>query len=71
MVEWHVTPDYIINNWTDELLQLMIYKLEERKERESDITKELPPKQQREVISDTELFSRSSNLIKWDKKIGD
>lgn len=35
MAEWHVTPDYIVNNWTDELLNLMIEKLVERKERET------------------------------------
>jgi len=35
MAEWHVTPDYIVNNWTDELLDLMQEKLNERKERES------------------------------------
>ena len=34
MVEWHTTPDYIINNWTHELLDLMVRKLGERKERE-------------------------------------
>ncbi|KKL47865.1 hypothetical protein LCGC14_2331230, partial [marine sediment metagenome] len=22
MAEWHVTPDYIVNNWTNELLDL-------------------------------------------------
>ncbi len=30
MTEWHVPPDYIINNWTDELLDLMIQKFNER-----------------------------------------
>ena len=29
--EWHITPDYIVNNWTDELLDLMLVKLAERK----------------------------------------
>ena len=33
MSEWQVTPDYIINNWTDELLNLMIEKLVERENR--------------------------------------
>lgn len=28
--EWHVTPDYINRNWTEELLQLMFLKREER-----------------------------------------
>ena len=35
MAEWQVTPDYIVNNWTDELLELMTEKLVERKLRES------------------------------------
>ena len=33
MVEWHITPDYIVNNWTDELLDLMIEKMVERANR--------------------------------------
>ncbi len=40
MVEWHVTPDYIVNNWTDELFDLMMEKLIERKGREVE---GLPP----------------------------
>lgn len=36
MVEWHVTPDYIVANWTDELLDLMITKMVDRKERERE-----------------------------------
>lgn len=36
MVEWHVTPNLIINNWTDELLDLMMKNLIKRKEREVD-----------------------------------
>ena len=36
MVEWHTTPDYIVNNWTDELFELMVVKMVERKKRESD-----------------------------------
>lgn len=31
MSEWHLTPEYIINNWTDELFDLMVEKLIERK----------------------------------------
>jgi len=34
MAEWHVTPDYMLNNWTDELFDLMVEKLIERKKRE-------------------------------------
>ena len=31
LLEWHVTPDYIVNNWTEELLELMVGKLAERR----------------------------------------
>jgi len=31
MSEWHVTPDYIVTHWTDELFDLMVEKLTERK----------------------------------------
>lgn len=57
MSEWHITPDYIVNNWTDELLLLMTEKLAERKERELDAAKG-------KKVSDTTLFSRAKNLIK-------
>ncbi len=43
MAEWHVTPDYIVNNWTDELLNLMTEKLEERKKRENDAVRGIEP----------------------------
>ena len=36
MFEWHTTPDYIVNNWTDELFELMVVKMVERKKRETD-----------------------------------
>jgi len=39
MAEWHVTPDYIVNNWTNELLDLMVKKLNERWERQSQARK--------------------------------
>jgi len=39
MAEWHVTPDYIVNNWTNELLDLMVKKLNERWERQSQAIK--------------------------------
>ena len=34
LTEWHVTPDYVVANWTEELLELMLDKLIERKKRE-------------------------------------
>ena len=57
MVEWHTTPDYIVNNWTDELLNLMIEKLVERKQKETQ------PRQSGKV-SDKLLFAQAKNLIK-------
>ncbi len=61
MSEWHVTPEYIINNWTDELLDLMLEKLIERK---SQTSKE--PESPK--VSDELLFAQANNLIKVDKK---
>ncbi len=31
MSEWHLSPDYIVTHWTDELFNLMVEKLTERK----------------------------------------
>jgi len=31
MTEWHLSPDYIVTHWTDELFNLMVEKLTERK----------------------------------------
>lgn len=33
MFEWHLTPEYINENWTSEELVLMVDKLVERKQR--------------------------------------
>ena len=61
MVEWHVTPDYIFNNWTDELLELMQLKLIERKTREMPSAKE-------NKVPESVLFAKGKNLIKVVKK---
>lgn len=61
MREWHVTPDYIANNWTEELITLMLEKLVERKERER-----MPPSKQK--VPEQELFARGKNLIKVVKR---
>jgi len=37
--EWHITPDYIVNNWTEELLNLMLEKLVDRKKKEINAIK--------------------------------
>ena len=67
MTEWHVTPDYIINNWTDELFDLMVEKLVERKDREA-VRSTIPDKP---VESEEMFFARASNMIKVVKKHGD
>lgn len=70
MAEWHITPDYIINNWTDELLDLMCEKLAERKKREMNAIKgkaqdipNLSPGT--EVVNDIELFRRMGIKVKY------
>ncbi len=60
MSEWHVTPDYIVNNWTDELLNLMVEKLVERKKQEQP---ESTPRS-RGTVSAEELSLLSNNMIK-------
>lgn len=62
MAEWHQPPDYIVANWTDELLSLMIEKLVERKERQSGA----PPRDK--VGSEEVLLAKAGNLIKVVKR---
>lgn len=65
MVEWHITPDYISNNWTDELFTLMCEKLTERKKRELDAMRDKSQMKSRtEVVSDKELFRRIGMKVK-------
>jgi len=61
--EWHLSPDYIINNWTDELLNLMIEKLAERKGPKED-TKDKPDTK----VSDTALFHAMGDNVEVTKK---
>jgi len=61
MAEWHLPPDYIISNWTDEFLNLMVEKLNERKKREADAIKGTHSESDSsdvEQVSDTELLAR-------------
>ena len=67
MVEWHITPDYIVNNWTDELLDLMVGKLVERKDRESNAMKNNQTPKGQSVSVET-LAARSRGMIKVEKK---
>jgi len=65
MAEWHVPPDYIINNWTEEMLELMSDKLVERKERENQA---LRGSSSSAKVSDATLFNQAGNLIKVVKR---
>jgi len=62
MVEWHVTPDYIVSNWTDELLDLMVDKLNKRK------AKEVAPMGDRATgshrVSDSQLFQMAGIKVR-------
>ena len=59
MTEWHVTPDYIVTHWTDELLDLMVEKLTERKRPRTPIDN---------TVSAEMLATRSHGMIKVVKK---
>lgn len=57
-----MTPEYIINNWTDELLYLMTLKLSERKERQTGKAGSTDDPGGYKV-PDSILFARAKNLI--------
>ena len=73
MVEWHQPPDHIVNNWTDELLNLMIEKLVERKRRESEAVRGTSSASATQsgdrVVSDTALFAQLGNKLKVVKHV--
>ena len=60
MAEWHTTPDYIVKNWTDELLELMGEKLHERKQRERWALERGDEPQQ---VPEEAFLQATSNLI--------
>ncbi len=68
MSEWHVAPDYIINNWTDELFDLMVEKLVERKQREPKTDGSGDQSSKDRSISVETLSAMSSGMIKVVKK---
>lgn len=65
MTEWHITPDYIMDNWTDELFDLMLEKLIERKQRESNAINTSGGKtlEDRSLSAET-LAAQSGGMIK-------
>lgn len=70
MAEWHLPPDYIMANWTDELLNLMVEKLAERKERENTPwpSASSPGDRGGALIPDSLLLAKAANLIKVVRK---
>ncbi len=72
LAEWHLPPDHIVNNWTDELLNLMITKLVERKNRESEAISSrgsgVVSGDTDRVVSDKELFAQLGNKLKVVKR---
>ncbi len=71
MSEWPgVTPDYIVSNWTEELLDLMLQKLIGRKEREAEALRGKGTSGlngasgSKQVVSDEVLFARLGHKIK-------
>ena len=76
MSEWHITPDYIVNNWTDELFDLMVEKLVDRKDKEKihSKPKSLPGKRALSPDAAVQQFSELGAMgsrIKVVKKHGD
>jgi len=57
-------PDYIVANWTDELLDLMIAKLVIRKDKLIEAAKSGGNPNQ--TVSDMELFRQMGDNIKWE-----
>ncbi len=71
MTEWHITPEYIVNNWTDEEMALMVEKLVERKQRINNAITEAPSGSSLSgdrVVSDMELFRQMGKKVKVIKK---
>ena len=74
MVEWHITPDFVVANWTEELLELMIEKLIERKERETAAiqghrTSGRIADGGDQIVSDKVLFAQLGSKLKVNRAI--
>lgn len=72
LCEWHITPDYILSNWTDELFNLMVEKLAIRKERETSAMRGTGyAKGMNKTVSDSTFFAIAGKLVKVVKKNAD
>lgn len=66
MAEWHIPPDHIVGSWTDELLNLMVEKMVERKAK-----LRLPREREQVGVSPDTFFTQARNLFKRVVKHGD
>ncbi len=57
LAEWHLPPDYILNTWTEEKLEMMVEKLVERKKREAAAMRGRHYEPETHKISDSQLFA--------------
>jgi len=64
MVEWHITPEYILANWTDELFDLMVAKMIERKEAQVRLSGADGEEPVDDTVSADALSVASGGLIK-------
>ena len=60
LVEWGLTPDYIFDNWTEEVFSLMVEKLVTRKAKESEGKKHSGDVK----VSEKTLFAQAGKNIK-------
>lgn len=66
--EWHLPPEYILDNWTDELLDLMVSKMVARHKR---MNAAMEGKEQfpangagEQLVPEVDLFRRAGIVIK-------
>lgn len=64
LVEWNLTPEYILGNWTSELFGLMVDKLVERKERQYRAMTGGRDSSGDQWVKDDELFKSLGNKLK-------
>ena len=67
-MEWGVTPDYIVNNWDEELLDLMVDRLNQRKQKEQGAMQGRSRNLGKTMVLDTELFAQLGDAIRVEKK---
>lgn len=55
LAEWHLTPEYILHNWTEEILGLMLDRLADRKKQQSGT-------EDAGVIDNSQFFNLTSHM---------